>query len=178
MPFKILNFIDNLNDHTGKGLEERLLQNRVPYETLSTNNQTARWIGSLMDDLCVEIGNENAKSVMEACGQRCIGQSVLQKAFKLQQVSLDLDDLLGKLNQEHIGGGMLWREENMIHASYELCYCGSVSKTRKPISNIYCQCSCGWYKRLFETLLDKPVKVELLDSIIHGADNCQFIIHI
>jgi predicted ArsR family transcriptional regulator len=131
-----------------------------------------------MDDLCVEIGEENAKGVMEACGQRCIGQSVLQKALKLQQVSRNFDDLLAKLNQEHIGGGNLWREENIIHASYEHCYCGSVSKTRKPISTIYCQCSCGWYKRLFETLLEKPLKVELLDSIIHGANTCQFIIHI
>jgi len=115
---------------------------------------------------------------MEACGQQCIGQSVLDKAKSLKHGTGDIDEFLEKLNKAHIGGGKLRRDNSIIYASYERCYCGSVSKTQKPISLLYCQCSCGWYKKLFEATLGKPVKVELVDSIIHGADTCQFIIHI
>ena len=178
MPFKIHCFIDSLSSHADNGVLERLMKNRVAYDTLTTNTQTARWIRNLVSDMNEEIGIDIAKDVLEACGQQCIGQNTLEKAKILQQSSRDFDDLLDKLNYAHIGGGNLRREEKVIYASYERCYCGSVSKTRQPISLIYCQCSCGWYKKLFLTLLDKPVKVELLDSIIHGADNCKFIIHI
>jgi predicted hydrocarbon binding protein len=178
MPFKLPQFLNNLNDLAGKDLREKLMQNRVTFDTLTTGTQKSMWIGKLVNDLVVEIGVDNAKNVMEACGQQCLGHSLLEKARLIQRDSQDIDEMLGKLNQAHIGGGKLRREGEVIYASYDKCYCGSVSKTRTPISTIYCQCSCGWYKKLFETILDKPVKVILLDSIIHGADSCQFIIQI
>jgi predicted hydrocarbon binding protein len=178
MPFKLPRFLENLDVHVNKSVREQLMQNRVPYDTLTTGTQTARWIGNLVDDLVVEIDVDGAKAVMEACGQQCIGQSVLSKVRSLKQDSSNLDEFLRRLNDAHIGGGNLQRDGSVIYASYERCYCGSVSKTRQPISTIYCQCSCGWYKKLFEASLDKSVTVELIDSIIHGADTCQFIIHI
>jgi predicted hydrocarbon binding protein len=100
-------------------------------------------------------------AVMEACGRRCIGASTLQKAFRLQQAAQGLDDLACKLN-----------------ATYDRGYCGSVSKAKKTFSATYCQCSCGWFRHLFETLLDRPVEVDLLGSIIQGDKNCHFLIRI
>jgi predicted hydrocarbon binding protein len=155
-----------------------LLQNRVEFKSLTTGAQTARWIGNLMDDLVVAVGPDKAKDVMEVCGRQCIGLSILDKARKIQQEARDIDELLAKLNQAHIGGGKMRREHDVIYASYEQCYCGSVSKAPTPINAVYCQCSCGWYKNLLETILGKPVKVELIDSIIHGANTCQFKIYI
>jgi predicted ArsR family transcriptional regulator len=178
MPFKLSRFLNSLSDHTDKDTQERLMQNRVAYDNSSTSPQAVNWIGNLMEDLEAIVGVDSAKAVMEACGQQCIGLSVLEKAKRLQQESHDIEDLLEKLNNAHIGGGYFRREEDHIYASYERCYCGSVSKTRLPITTIYCQCSCGWYRKLFETILGKPVRVELVDSIIHGASTCQFIIHI
>ena len=178
MPFRIERFTKSLASHADPQAGAQLLQGRPPFETLTTPVQTVNWIGSLMVDLDQQLGPELANAVMEDCGQLCIGQSVLQKARQLQQQAADLDDLLARLNQAHIGGGQMRREGNKIHAAYPRCYCGSVSKTRQPISTTYCQCSCGWFKRLFETLLEKPVQVTLVDSIIHGADACRFIISI
>ena len=178
MPFKLHRFLDNLDSHVSKRVHEQLMKNRVSYDTLTSGTQTASWIGNLLDELVDDIGVDKAKVVMEGCGQQCIGQSVLDKARFLKHHSSNIDEFLEKLNDAHIGGGKLRRENDVIYASYERCYCGSVSKTRQPISAIYCQCSCGWYRKLFETILHKPVTVELIDSIIHGADTCQFIIHI
>jgi len=178
MPFHIQRFTNSLKDHTDKSVQEQVLQSIETYESLTTPAQTARWINSLVDNLTDLAGEEVAKGVMEACGKQCIGKSLLKEAKKLHDSSQDIDELLSKLNDAHIGGGKIKRDGNIILASYERCYCGSVSKTQQPISTIYCHCSCGWYKQLFETILDKPVRVELLDSIIHGAETCQFIIYI
>jgi len=178
MPFNYQRFEENMNNRVDGKKRNKVLQGLLSYETLTTPVQTAQWINQMMDQLASAAGDATARDVMEACGQRCIGQSILSKAKNIQLKSHDLDDLLDRLNEAHIGGGKMFRTDEGIHASYERCYCGSVSKTRQPISPIYCQCSCGWYKKLFETILDKPVKVELLDSIIHGAHSCQFVIHI
>jgi predicted hydrocarbon binding protein len=156
----------------------RILKKRAQYESLTTSTQTSLWIRQLMEDLPEEIGLDCAKAVMESCGQRCIGQSVLEKARICYDDAQDIDEFLRKLNSTHIGGGNIRRESYLIFASYERCYCGSVSKTGTPISTIYCHCSCGWYKRLFQTVLGRPVQVELIDSIIHGAERCQFKIQL
>jgi len=103
---------------------------------------------------------------------------VLEKAQGYTREAKDLDDLLDRLNQAHIGGGRLRREGDMIHASYERCYCGSVNKTKERISATYCHCSCGWYKELFETVLERSVEVERVESIVQGADACRFVIRV
>jgi hypothetical protein len=38
--------------------------------------------------------------------------------------------------------------------------------------------TCGWYRQQFETLLDGPVEVELLGSIVQGDENCRLLIHV
>jgi predicted ArsR family transcriptional regulator len=178
MPFQIQRFAKSLSTHVGQGVDEQLLQNHPKYDTLTTPSQTSKWIAVLMNDLDAQLGEDLVRQVMEDCGKECIGQSILTRAKQLKQQATDLDDLLERLNQVHIGGGLLHREGDKIFAAYTSCYCGSVSKTRQPISTSYCQCSCGWYKQLFESILEKPVRVELVDSIIHGADACKFVIYI
>jgi predicted hydrocarbon binding protein len=178
MPFKVQRFEDSLEAHVDSAVKAKLMEGCEAYDTLKTSVQTAHWIKNLMDRLNEAVGEDVAAKVMETCGRQCIGRSVLEKARKCKKEASDLDDLLDRLNQAHIGGGRLRREGDVIHASYTRCYCGSVSKTRKPISSTYCYCSCGWYKTLFETVLAHPVEVELLSSIAQGADVCRFAIRI
>jgi hypothetical protein len=102
----------------------------------------------------------------------------LAKARRLAQEAHDLDDLLSRLNTAHIGGGHLRRMGAVIYAAYDRCYCGSGSKTRDRFSATYCYCSCGWYRELFEALLERPVSVELQSSIIKGDERCAFLIRV
>ncbi len=178
MPFRIRRFETSLLDNTNKDVQEKLHPDINLYANLTTPGQTATWIKNIVDRLTEVAGEEVARKVMENCGRQCIGQSILVKARKIKSYSKDLDDLLVRLNDAHIGGGELYREDRIIHASYKRCFCGSVNKFRQPISTVYCQCSCGWYKTLFDNLLDNPVRVELIDSIIHGADACNFAIYL
>ena len=178
MPFRVQVFQENVARRAGSALQDELAQACDAYASLTTPQQKARCIRSIMDRLDREMDEETRWAIMEACGRRCIGASTLREARRLQQEAQDLDDLLRRLNQARIGGGHLQREGWVIHAAYDRCYCGSVSKTREPFSATYCHCSCGWYQQLFETLLDAPVEVELLGSIIQGDERCQFLIHI
>jgi predicted hydrocarbon binding protein len=131
-----------------------------------------------MDTLEREVDAPTGRAIMDRCA--CIGAGVIAKAQALQREAQDLDDLLARMNAAHLGGGHLRREStpegDVIHASYDRCYCGSVSKSREPVSATYCACSCGWYRRLFEALLDRPVEVALLSSILQGDDQCRFLI--
>jgi hypothetical protein len=178
MPFRASVFLDIVKSRIEGAAIDELARACADYAALATPQQKAKCIQRMMDVLDREVDEATRRSIMESCGRRRISASTLTKARRLQQGTQSLDDLLDQLNQAHIGGGHLRREGDVIHAAYDRCYCGSVSKTREPFSATYCHCSCGWYRQLFETLLDRPVEVELLGSIIQGDENCRFLIHI
>jgi predicted hydrocarbon binding protein len=144
----------------------------------TTGLQKAKLVKCLIDQLSKNVNRKFAFMTMEACGRSCIAKSTIKTAKKLRKESKNLDEFLAKLNEKGIGGGHLKRRRKQIHARYDRCYCGWVSKTKEPIPLTYCFCSAGWYKELFETALGKTVNVTLLQSIINGAKSCRFIIDI
>jgi len=57
------------------------------------------------------------------------------------------------------------------------CHCPRIRdavKLGKSISANYCYCSAGFYKNIWETILQKPVEVEVQKSIFLGDDECRF----
>ncbi len=48
----------------------------------------------------------------------------------------------------------------------------------QPIDPIFCNCSGGFIKNYWEAVLECPVDVELLDSVIMGGKFCEFAIHL
>lgn len=178
MPFKPHIFQQNIAGRVPDTVEETLAQACETYKTLTSPQQKAGCIREMMDALDQAVDAPTRKAIMEACGRKCIGDSRIKKTRQVTKSSPDIDTLLDRLNQEGLGGGHLRREGDGIHASYDRCYCGSVNKTSIPFSATYCRCSCGWYRQLFETLLGKPVEVELLGSIIQGDDKCRFLIYL
>ena len=178
MPFRAKNFTESVESRLRGPIKNELVDACECYSTAKTPLQKARCVKVIMDVLDSEVDAATRYTIMQACGHRCIGTSTLKKALKLLDQASDLDDLLVLLNEHHVGGGHLQLKDNVIHAAYIRCYCGSVSKTKEPFSETYCHCSCGWYQKLFETILGKPVQIELLGSIIQGDERCEFRIYL
>lgn len=178
MPFRARVFEDAVVAVLGRPFPQALATSCAAYATAKTPLQKAQCIQGVVVELDREVSAELAGAIMKRCA--CIGQNTIDRALALQREARDLDDLLAQLNAEHIGGGYLRAEAGgcIVQATYDRCYCGSVSKTRAPLSKTYCACSCGWYARLFEALFGHPVEVELFGSIIQGDEECRFRIHI
>jgi hypothetical protein len=176
MPFRPQVFEYATSEVLGSALPEALATSCSAYAAATTPLQKARAIEGLMVALDRDVPPDQARAIMQRCA--CIGQGVIDRALALQREARDLDDLLARFNAEHIGGGHLRREGTVIHAAYDHCYCGSVNKTKAPISTTYCACSCGWFAQLFKALVGHPVEVALQGSIIRGDDACRFLIHL
>ena len=61
------------------------------------------------------------------------------------------------------------------------CHCPRVRDALKlsvSISTTYCYCGGGFYKGIWEEILQQPVEVELLESVLQGGDACKFAIHL
>jgi hypothetical protein len=55
------------------------------------------------------------------------------------------------------------------------CHCPRVRdaiKLGKAMPRTYCYCGAGFYKDLWETILDAPVEVEVISTVLQGDDVC------
>ena len=53
------------------------------------------------------------------------------------------------------------------------CYC-DIPYEAKKLNPLYCQCSAGWFQRLFSEVFEKPVAVKMINTITNGANECTF----
>jgi len=58
------------------------------------------------------------------------------------------------------------------------CHCDHVRTIDGRISPTHCFCSAGWYRRIWEGVLERPVRVTLLKSVLQGDDACEFAVHL
>lgn len=61
------------------------------------------------------------------------------------------------------------------------CHCPRmrhVLRTAGRISPLYCYCGAGFYKGIWEEILQRPVEVEVLESVLNGGDVCRIAIHL
>ncbi|MBN2364479.1 hypothetical protein JXL83_10160 [candidate division WOR-3 bacterium] len=148
------------------------------FKSKNSPKQKADFLYEAMSKIEEKIGTDNLKTVMEKCGMECIEDSLLQTAKQIYEKNTSMESFLDELNTNDIGGGHLTLNGTVIDVTYDKCYCGSVKHTKRKFPLIYCYCSTGWFKKLFEEILQKKVKVELIQTIINGADCCRLKIHI
>ncbi len=145
------------------------------YENL-TRSQKAAWWDGAMGRLEKSLGREKAVEVMASCGRKCCGIQTRAKAKAMFRESSSIDDFLQRLDKTGMGGGRLIREdETTISGGYDRCYCGQVSAAPKPFAgDLYCQCSLAWLEEYFGSIFERPVKVELTQTILRGAKTCEY----
>jgi hypothetical protein len=165
-----------IDAEAGADVSKNVIIKAEQFDGTSNYAQKAEWIRNAVQRLEKEAGKGTAIKVMQACGMKCCGPTQQKCAKQFMEESHSVEKMLAKLNEAGIGGGRLkLNNNNTIVGGYDRCYCGRVKQTKEPFpTDTYCHCSTGWYKSLFEAALDEPVEVTLKQSILRGADTCEF----
>jgi predicted hydrocarbon binding protein len=61
------------------------------------------------------------------------------------------------------------------------CHCPRVRdalQMGETLPATYCYCGAGFYKGIWEEILQRPVEVELLESVLAGGEVCRVAIHV
>jgi hypothetical protein len=73
------------------------------------------------------------------------------------------------------------REDDPARRRQLYCHCPRVRDVLKSSATIpptYCYCGAGFYKGIWEEILQEPVEVELLKSVLQGDEVCRFAVHL
>jgi predicted hydrocarbon binding protein len=173
MANKVERVLESVNDKLCNEIYNDLISKIGTIEDKPTPVKQGRYMKSLLDELSLNHGIEITKKVMRPCGYQCISNKVINNAKLLFKESNNVEEFLKLLNENHIGGGNLHTKDNKIIAIYDRCYCG-IPKSAKDLSPIYCECSAGWFEKLFSSVFEKEINVKRIDTILNGADRCTF----
>jgi hypothetical protein len=140
-------------------------------------SKKAEWWNNAVNRMEKELGNEKTKEILNICGSKCCGQGHRKTVRKKFEESNSFEEFLGKISVKDVTYELV--DKNTIVAEYQRCFCGQVKGTKTNFSNMtYCQCSTEFNRQYFSSAFAKPVKVELIQSIISGSDCCKFYIYI
>ena len=130
------------------------------------------WISNLMKNMDQQMGDKEKIRLLEECGRACAERHAKAEASKHKG---NLDGWLGVL-KKWVGQENVHREDNGVRVIYSKCLCPLVQDHPPLMSKTYCNCSRGWLKEVFETVVEKPVEVKLEDSIMKGGKQCRFTV--
>lgn len=137
----------------------------------ATPLKQARYINDILNT--AENMNICMTNTMRKCGGCCLSANAVKIAKKLYAKSDNITEFLNLLNEADIGGRNLHISDGKIIAVYKKCYC-NIPKKVDNLNKNYCECSAGWYMRLFSEVFEKKVNVEIVDTIVNGASECTF----
>lgn len=139
--------------------------------------QTGRMIDYIVRGL-EGVDQETMLGIMERSGEACAEVGDLDVARKIAEETDDVDEIVSRTNGEIAWCGKWVNEGDEITAVCNRCGCPLVRHGIVELTGTFCYCSRGWVKAIFETLLKKPVKVELEKAIGLGDDVCKYTVHI
>ena len=93
----------------------------------------------------------------------------------------DFDGLSKLIKHGASGDDVSWDREKgvitMTSPERTDCFCPLIS-VQQHTSPAVCDCSLGWQKHTWETFLERPVRVEMKETVLRGGKRCIFEIHI
>ncbi len=124
---------------------------------------------------------EVRERVMMACGKECANlpcppnwRVSLNTVRQIARQTRSTEERINLLNQKVPWCGNWTLQNDAITSECTECGCLLVQANLVSHDRVWCDCSLGWVKTIFEVLLQSQVDVELVSAIGRGEATCQY----
>ncbi len=132
------------------------------------------WLTDLFDSMDAELDEPTKVRVMAGCGRGCFRRfSFKQDIARLGKGNLE------KLLEAYKKNFEVWQEGAEVHVRYgpvvKQCYCPAARYHPPKPNDIHCECTRATHLTIFETALERPIQVKILESLRRGGKTCHFV---
>jgi hypothetical protein len=198
-------FSEGLDTFTNTETKVEVLTDQEQISVETTADEFAGWVCQSIDRLDALVQDkEIRRKVMLCCSNRFPIAHIKCLKEELDMTG-DLDALLEFMRKDTSWHGYSFYEHperigdvifvtkipfdpKQYHSTNDLtekrvsyCHCPHIRpaiRGSQPVSSTFCLCGSGWYKTLWEGILEQSVQVEVLDTVARGADHCRFAIYL
>jgi len=161
----------------------------------------AAWSRGVMERLAAAVPDEGCRAAIMT-ERSCVfvdefGAGPLEKLRALYRETASVDAVLAEMAADPAKHGRSRRDGNIIYETkapadaeafasartpYEKqvagCYCPLARAAVTAVPQPYCYCGGGWYKGIWEFILERPVRIEVAASIMQGDEACVFRVYL
>ncbi|NHJ38812.1 MAG: hypothetical protein FK731_02185 [Asgard group archaeon] len=195
----------SLDKHTKKDVKEKIMEGSEEVNLKSQSESKTEWVKGAIEKIDKLVDKETGKKILLSCCDVFPKTRIKPMKEKYLETS-SIDAVLELMHKDSSWGGLSYyeypyRKGNTIYVTknpfnpkkyeetkdenmkkYYYCHCGLVKNSLKSgntkISPIFCYCGAGWYKTLWEGIIEKPVEIEVLQSVVQGDNCCEFAIRL
>ena len=196
---------DGVQLHGGPEAAERVMAGSEGLAEALDGRRAAEWIHGAVARLDEELPDERDRAcVLNACAHHYIVQSgdLLRAAW--ESAGHDLRTLIRRISDEPLLGSdysldesgpepllMIERRparqqaydqaDDPVEKRYHACFCPLVREAIRDgstVSRTFCHCSGGWYVQEWETVFGHKPEVQLVRTMLEGADSCLFAVKV
>ena len=174
----------------GKTIAAKVMAGSEQITEKTDKRKTAEWVKNAMEKLDALVDEKTRVQIMQNCGYNCAkkNSNVIERAVARRKKYASINEFLEAEQQKPMKGTRLAREGNLLYQFYTpqaftrpmRCYCGLLRglPNDESVSKTYCNCARGFVEKYWESVLGKPVKVDLLQSVVSGDKECKFAVHL
>lgn len=180
----------NLEHYATPEAREKVLEGSEKLAKKSDQAKIALWVRGAMKRLDRAVDKKTRARIMEECGYACAkaNHATIDRVVAKRKKYGSLEEFLEAEKSKLLPGMRLEPQGKILYQFYlpqsfrypMRCFC-SLLRALPPeetVSATYCQCSRGFVQAMWERVLGKPVKVEVLETAVTGAKECKFKIHL
>ena len=178
-----------IEEFAGADVCKKVMQGKEEIIAAKDPVKGALWMKEAMDRLDNLTDEKTREKIMTACGCSCnkVNHKDTEEMRQLRLLCASEEDLLAMT--EPPGNGVRYERDGNTLIQYYTpgkykkglrCYCSLINALPKGVntSPTYCQCARSFTEQHWSYVLGHPVKVELGETAITGAEECKFIIHL
>lgn len=133
------------------------------------------WLTDLLDTMEKTLDRESRVKLIEGCGRGCFNRHQFKK-----DIAAKGEGNVDKLVEAYKANFEIWKAADGIHIRYgevsSKCYCPVVKNIPPKENDIHCECTKATHQSIFETALNRQVRVEVLESLRRGGKTCHFLV--
>jgi len=132
------------------------------------------WMDDLFDTLYEQLDETARARLMAGCGRGCFRRF----AFKQEIARLGKGDP-DRLVEAYKRNFEVWRDSSFVHIRYgavnRQCYCPAARYHASKPHDMHCECTRATHQAIFETALERPVRVGIVETLRRGGTTCHFV---
>jgi len=205
LPMWLEAFANGVTQELEREAANRVLEGMDALSERVDGTRAAEWIRAAIARLDQEVTDERSRAcILNPCAHHYIVQSGEILRALWDQSDRDLRKLVDLISAEDALGSDYWIDESgtvpqlMIRRRparleaynkatdprekrYHACFCPLVRDAilaGDPVSRSFCHCSGGWYVQEWENVFGAKPQVDLVETMVEGADSCVFAVRI
>ncbi len=190
---------DGVERVLGSAARDQVMAGAEDFSYETSADEYSAWLRTAMERIDVLTGDPRQKFEMVACCAHVFPEERIAYLRSVYEQAHDVDAVLREMYDDYDWYEGPVRRGNVIHMvkipfdqeaytrattpeerRLAYCHCSFVrpylNEIPPRLSPTFCWCGAGWYKRLWEGILGRPVQIEHGQSVLRGDERCTVLI--